>query len=383
MRISGSFISTILTMLLVFCLSPVISGAPAFAAKKIWEDGDSRLDLFGDMRLRFEKDDDERAGKADRDRTRGRVRLRFGANYKASDVVSMGFRLRTASSNRQSPHQTLGLYGKSGSNSDFGVDRAFFRLSGGGAYLWGGKNAFPAWNPAEFLWDDDLQPEGLAAGWGGSFGIVKVKLNAGYFVIGEGNWDDDDMLLSYQGMIKAGDSFQVRAAVGGLSFDDGDENSATAASGQLPGGTATITHAMVEVRSSDLPLEPRVGVLYSTSDVDDDKIGSGAESADKKALVAYVRGSVSGVDLRFYYWDNGYAAQPLLGSLGQDNFPFSSNYKGYHIQVGYKFFGNLSTDLRYYWQETKNENITVHDSDIAMQGDRTRTRIQLNLNVKF
>ncbi|MGK7344573.1 MAG: putative porin [Candidatus Nitrospinota bacterium M3_3B_026] len=383
MRRFRKVVSSVVGSVLLAGAAVLAAGSPASAGKTIWEDGSSKLSLFGDARLRLESDHDDRTNADNRDRTRERIRIRTGADYTANEIVSMGFRLRTASDSRQSPHQTLGLYGGAGSNAAFGVDRGFFKLTFGDFHLWGGKNGLPAWNNAEFIWDDDLQPEGLAAGYSVNMGGARLSLGLGHFVIGEGGWDEDDTMLSYQAAIQAGKGISFKAAVGGLSFTDGDEDDAGASSGQMPGGTHSITHVLAEVRAADMPLKPRIGVAYASSDVGDDKIGDGAESEDKTALMAYVRGNVGKVNLRFYYWDNGYAAQPLLGALAQDNFPYSSNFTGYHIQVGYKFFDNLSTDLRYYVQETKNKDIKVFDNNIAMEGDRTRTRIQLNLNVKF
>lgn len=370
---------------------------PAYADKKAWQDGDASLSLFGDMRFRYEQDSDSRAGKADRDRSRERLRLRTGAEFTANENVSMGFRLATASDNNQSPHQTLGLYGSSGKDSEFGLDRAFIKLKAGDFHLWTGRNGLPSWNPGEFIWDDDLQPGGVAAGYNLSLGGVKAGLNLGHFIISEGNWDSDDSLTTYQLSLQAGDSLQVKGAIGALSFSDGNASDSTKTSGLLNGGTQTINHLLLEIKAKDLPLKPTIGFGYSTSNVDDKygivtttatdgtstSSGKKLDSADKNGMMTYVKGEVEGVMLEVQYWDSGYASQPLLGQLGQDNFPFSSNFTGYVVQVGYKFFKNLSTDLRYYHQETKNKDIKAFDNNVGMEGNTKRNRIQLNLNVGF
>lgn len=371
---------------------------PAYADKKVWEDGDANLSLSGDARFRYEQDSDSRAGKADRDRSRERVRLRTGADFTANENLSMGFRLISASDNNQSPHQTLGLYGDGGKDSEFGLDRVFIKVKGGDFSAWAGRNALPAWNPGEFIWDDDLQPGGVGAGYNTSFGDVKLGLNLGHFIISEGKWDSDDTLTTYQLSIQTGDSFQIKAAIGALSFSDGNATDSTKTSGLLNGGTATITHALLELKAKDIPLKPTIGFAYATSNVDDKygivtttatdgtstSSGKKLDSADKTGMMAYAKGEVEGVMLEVQYWNNGYAAQPLLGQIGQDNTPFSSNFKGYAAIVGYKFLKNLSTDLRYIHLETKNKDIkTFDDGNLAMQGDTKRNRIQLNLNVGF
>lgn len=369
---------------------------PAYADKKVWEDGSANLSLFGDARFRYEQDSDSRAGKADRDRSRERVRLRTGADYTANENLSMGFRVRTASDSLQSPHETLGFLGDSGTETSFGLDRAFIKVKAGDFNVWGGKNGLPAWNPGEYIWDDDLQPEGLAAGYNLSLGGLKAGLTLGHFIISEGKWDADDTLTTYQLSLQAGDSFQIKGAVGGLSFNDGNANDSTKTSGLLNGGTQTINHLLLEIKAKDIPLKPAIGFGYSTSNVDDkygivttttdgttSSSGKNLDSADKNGMMTYVKGEVEGVMLEVQYWDSGYASQPLLGQLGQDNFPFSSNFKGYLVQVGYKFFKNLSTDLRYYHQETKNTGVKTFDNNIGMEGDTKRNRIQLNLNASF
>lgn len=357
----------------------LLSATPSQAAKTVWEDGASRLSLFGDMRFRAENDSDS---EKDKDRTRERIRLRIGSDYTANDNVSMGFRLNTATESLQSPHQTLALDEGGGANGDFGIDRAFLKVSGNGFYVWGGKNAMPLWNPAEFLWDADIQPEGLAAGYSANLGGASLGLAVGHFMLNEANWGDDDTLLAYQASVAIGEGFKVKLAAGGMSVTDSDEG-AEGKSG-VPGQSHNITHVMGEVQATDLPLKPRVGVLYAFSDVGDDVIGDGAASSDKNALVAYIRAQAGIVDLRFYYWDAGYAAFPGLGHYAQDNFPYSSNFTGYHAQVGVKVLKDISVDLRYYNQSAKNEDITTWNSGVAMQGaGHDRTRIQLNLNVKF
>lgn len=351
----------------------------ALAGKSVWESGGARLDLIGDMRLRLESDSDSTK---DKDRTRERIRLRFGAGYTANENVAMGFRLSTASDSLQTPHQTLALDDGGGRNGDFGIDRAFLKVSGGGFYAWGGKNGMPMWNPAEFVWDADIQPEGLAAGYKTKLKGVSLGLAAGHFLLNEASFGDDDTLLAYQATAGLGDGLRVRLAVGGVSVTDSDEGAEGAAG--VPGQSHNITHVMGEVQAADIPLKPRAGLLYASSDVEDSVIGAGAEAPDKNALVAYVRATAGRFDLRFYYWDAGYAAFPGLGRYAQDNFPYSSNFTGYHAQIGVKLLEDISMDLRYYNQSVKNGDITVWNSGVAMEGDgHDRSRIQLNLNVKL
>ncbi len=360
---------------------------PAYAGKKVWEEGESSLTIFGDMRLRIEQDDDSNK---DDTRDRWRIRLRPGMKFVYNKTASVGFRLRTATGSIQSPHQTLEVGDPSG-NQQFGVDRAFFKLKFAGFYVWGGKNAINIWNPGdEALWDDDLQPEGLALGF--KQGGLHIGLSR--FIINEAGWGDDNTLISTQVSYGGGDNVKFKVAAGALIFNDGiGENgpSMLGVDAINPGGESTLTHVAGEIKITSIKL--RAGASYTSSNTDgawgytyDDtgaRSGAALGDDDKTGVVAWVRGKAGKVDLRVYYWDMGYAAQPALGKFGQDNFPFTTNFTGYHLQVGYKFFNAMSADFRVYIQSTKNEDIKVWNSNVVMQGERDRTRYQINLNFKF
>lgn len=355
---------------------------PAQASKEIWSDGDASFKLGVDMRFRYEMDDQVRGGKDDRDRDRQRIRLRLKGKFKANDNLLAGFRIVTGSESLRSPHQTLGHANNSGNNADWGVDRAYIKVGGGGAALLLGKFGLPIWNPGEILWDSDIQPEGIALGWSSSVGDSgKISVGVAQLMVGEAHWGEDDTALAAQAAFSVGNTWQLKVAAGMLSFTDGDPDSED---NTLPGGDQAITHIIAEVKGAGISLKPKIGVAYSMSDGEASDFGG--EDDDLNGLVVYAGIKVSGIKLSFQYWDAGYDSQPLQGMLAQDNFPYSSNFTGYKIQVGYKFFGGLKADLRYYFQEVKNGDITVWDNNIAQEGSEgvnERTRIQLNLNVRF
>lgn len=126
-----------------------------------------QLDFFGDFRLRAES---SHKLQTTQDRYRGRLRLRFGADYQATEHLKVGFRARTGNpDDPNSPHQDLGGTGGGAFNSfEFNLDRAFVRYDpdwAEGFSFTGGKFARPGFrNPVygELVWDDDVQPEGVA-----------------------------------------------------------------------------------------------------------------------------------------------------------------------------------------------------------------------------
>lgn len=131
-----------------------------------------KLKFYGDFRLRHESDfrlDDQES------RNRERLRLRIGGDYAVNEQMSVGARLVTGTaSDENSPHQNLG-----GTFDKFSIslDRAFVTWKPAalaGAWLTGGKFGHPIErNPVygELVWDDDVQPTGVAAG--GTHGAFK------------------------------------------------------------------------------------------------------------------------------------------------------------------------------------------------------------------
>ncbi|HAR96246.1 MAG TPA: hypothetical protein DCR97_09845 [Deltaproteobacteria bacterium] len=143
------------------------------------------LKFKGDVRARYQSENIEDDNKGQRDR--GRFRLRFGAETSPIENFSLGFGIASGSDDDpRSTNQTMGgLFSK----KEIWIDYAY------GQYrptpwlsLTGGRFANPIWQPFEFLWDNDIRPEGVAA-------VVKTKptanfgffLTTGYLILDEKN----------------------------------------------------------------------------------------------------------------------------------------------------------------------------------------------------
>jgi hypothetical protein len=131
------------------------------------------LKFKGDVRARYQSENVEDDNKGQRDR--GRFRLRLGAETSPVDDFSLGFGLATGSdSDPRSTNQTMGgLFSKKSVWIDYayGQYRPTPWLS-----LTAGRFVNPIWQPFEFLWDNDIRLEGIAA-------TVKAKPldNLGFF----------------------------------------------------------------------------------------------------------------------------------------------------------------------------------------------------------
>jgi len=109
-----------------------------------WIDKNTNLTFYGDLRLRYELDWDSQTatGTPREDRNRGRIRARFGFNYRLSDEWSAGARVRTGSSrSQQSPHLTFVSDDHIRDSTDFVFDRYFIQFKHDGFSSWGGSES--------------------------------------------------------------------------------------------------------------------------------------------------------------------------------------------------------------------------------------------------
>ncbi len=147
-----------------------------------------KFKLYADFRLRAESDfgSQNSSGVARDDRSRIRVRARFGMNYKASENVSFGMRLRSGSDNsQQSPHITIIDFDDNDTgDANFNWDKWYVKGKSGNWSGWAGRNSFPFWKPNEMFWDDDVTPAGLALAY--KIPSINLTFNGGYFSLPAG-----------------------------------------------------------------------------------------------------------------------------------------------------------------------------------------------------
>ncbi|MES0371171.1 MAG: putative porin [Mariprofundaceae bacterium] len=349
--------------------------APSAAQAGVAVGDDGKLKIGGTVRFRTEYDKRENSAAPSQTRDRLRLRLRLNGTYQADENWSLGFRLRTQSDNRHSPHKTFGLAGSSGSTA-FGLDRAYIKYKNdSGLTVWGGKNGVNFWEQTEVFWDADYQPEGVAVTYKNS----GFTLNAGYFQLSEGNWQggagavSDVNLFTYQGVYST--------KLSGLKYTVGigGAQATNAVLGDFVSDGAFT--AGLQVKGSNW----RLGGEFFQGD------GNGSENTGYTIQARYKFSSIgNGLGLRLYYYDIGAHSTPLDGAVTQDNFPSGNtapvNFTGYRVQLDYKIASNVSADLRYYYLQAKTTPAPALGAS-ALVGDSISragwSRTQLNLNVKF
>ncbi len=186
----------------------------------------AKFKISADFRLRGEQDfsSQNSSGVARDDRLRARIRTRVSMNYKASDHVSWGLRLRSGSDDsQQSPHITiLDFDDNDTGDADFNWDKWYLKgqknYTDGKLTGWAGRNSFPFWKPNEMFWDDDVTPAGLAIGY--KFNNINLDLNAAYLSLPAGMQEFSGNLAGAQLVYKIKLAPQhITLALGCYDFD--------------------------------------------------------------------------------------------------------------------------------------------------------------------
>ncbi|MDH5541652.1 MAG: putative porin [Nitrospinota bacterium] len=358
----------------------------SFAEKTVWKDGDKKLDLLGDLRFRYEVDNNEsKTGDNSMQRTRERVRLRIGGVYSGGPNVEAGFRLATGSNDLHSPHQTLSDgpgEAKALGNANFGTDKAYVKFKSGGFWTWAGKNSLPTKQILETWIDGDFNPGGIALGYNAVYNEARSGFSVGRFTVANNDHkasNDIASLITMDHGRKIGNA-GIKLTVASLIADETDRDPAETLT-DIPGGDATYNYLGTEVKIG----LAKVGIEYMLSDVKvEERGGDNAKSPDTSGLVAFINlRLMESFGIRYCYYDIGYASVPLMGTWAQDDFPNSSNFTGSKIQFDIYTQQGATIDIRLYEHKTKNELITTDENTNALSGKTKISRTQVNVNVAF
>jgi len=187
-----------------------------------------RIAFYGDTRFRFENTTyDEFNGKDKDDRTRFRVRLRFGVKSQIHEDVELGFRMATGSNDDPtSTNQTMGNYW--GEISSWGVDRAYVKwtpsmVPGKGLSFTFGKAKNP-FVTSKAIFDGDVVPEGAFLKYTfNKKGTFQPFVLGTWLYLKEHSSDPPDDLYAYAGQAgfnwKSG-KFKVTAATSYYDWND-------------------------------------------------------------------------------------------------------------------------------------------------------------------
>jgi Putative porin len=346
-------------------LAPV--AAMADGEEQHWTD---RIELSGDLRLRYEGIDEEGAD----NRGRGRFRLRFGASSLVNDDLEVVLRFASGGDNPTSRNQT---FDDGFSSKDIGLELAYADWSPlQGLHLIGGKMKNPLYRAgsAPLIWDGDLNPEGIAMSY--SKGMLFGTL--ANFSVEERSSSDDSLLQAVQVGTRfefGGDSkltvgagyFAYSNTTGNEPFYDGDPlgNSVDIDGNYVYDYKDTEAFAQFDSQIAGWPWSV-YGQWVQNREVDEENtayaIGARFGSAREKG------------EMEFSWTYMDIEADAVIGTFNDSDFGGGgTDHSGHMIKGKYVLSKNVAFAASYFSNEVDRFQGTAHDYN----------RIQLDLELDF
>jgi hypothetical protein len=351
------------------------------------------LSFFGDFRLRHESQF-KTGPLTSHNRHRQRLRFRFGANFEFSDQLMVGFRARTGNpDDPNSPHRTFdGAF----NSVDFNLDRAFVQYDPywlPGLSVIGGKASTQfVTNPvySELVWDDDINPEGLALVYEPG---DMLRFVTGAYIVEERHANpgvnEDTNLLTAQltGRRELSNGAEL---VGSLGFYYYTELSpdATLLAENAPmgnGNLGNLTDGGVTRYLSDFEIWNAI-VAYNTTVGCTPVVLSGEYMKNEGAVNddddGYAIGFKAGQtkesgDRQLFYQYQDIEQEAIFAGFSNDDFPYQTNFRGHVIGVNQKL--GKATIVRIW--ALNSERILAPAAPVF--ADSSRWTLRADWNIKF
>ncbi len=349
----------------------------------------SPLVWTGDVRMRFQSE--KLDGKSDsRDRTR--FRLRLGTKAKINDKITAGFGISSGESpDARSNNQSFGSGGNAFEFYTLSVNHAYIQY----AYdtdttVILGKMNKPFWVVSDMLWDQDINPDGVAVQWKANAPFTEYFVNAGYFVMNEMKSDTGfggaSLMMIQPGVAYTFDKntegkialsiYKTNNVMGvdATKLANGKDNEKTLASNTLSGEKLVYEYNPV-ILTGELKLKEFTGLPYASL-FGEYVNNPGANSGQQAALIGVKFGNEK--VKKEGEWQGQLTYRYLQADAWLDIFPDSDYYsgntgvQGVRAQLQYAVANNTVLSGSYY----RFEKLTVGDikkSDL----------FQLDLQVSF
>lgn len=179
-----------------------------------------KFKFTGDFRLRYQLDKTE----GSQPRHRARIRARFGMEVGITDNIKIAAGIATGSGDPRSTNQTLD---NTFEHPTIRLDYAYAQYQ---PFSWltlkgGAIRGMPFWEPADFLWDTDINPHGLAGQL--YYKLLEKKgvvvngfFNTAVFILDENATHSDPMMYLFQpGFDVKFKDFSLKTAVTYYGFE--------------------------------------------------------------------------------------------------------------------------------------------------------------------
>jgi hypothetical protein len=313
-----------------------------------------KLQFSGDLRLRYQYEDETGAT----ERQRGRFRYRLGVEANIIEGLKVGFGLASGGDDPRSTNQT---FQDSFSSKDIRIDLAFAEYNPTEWFdIIGGKFKNPLWTPSDLLWDSDIRPEGATILLHSKIlPALEIFFVPGVFVLDEISDGSDPLMVPIQAGAKFAltkqISFQFAATYYEFINVKGTVLDFSAETNTLSGGVLAFDYdavslsgeiGFVKIFGDVIPYIGLIGEYVQNLDPDDDNEGF---------LTGIKFGHKSLKDKG--QWQVAYFYRRMERDAWPDVFPDSdflngeTNAKGHEIIVVYSVFKNVEVGINYYHTE--------------------------------
>jgi succinate dehydrogenase flavin-adding protein (antitoxin of CptAB toxin-antitoxin module) len=353
---------------------------------------EDKFKMSGDFRLRGEFDTNRDGDRPDR--FRERIRFRAAAKYQVNPYLTVRSRLATGNpDDPNSPHQTLGtLFNRSPINIDWAYVQ--FRYE----HLWinGGKFPHPFKTPgvySELVWDADVQPEGIAAGYTLRVGdnLKILAIGAEYILREQGNDGDATLGAGQVALNLAQKPIAVTVAGGIYKYFklDAEDIGAAGLAGIVAGDNAgnavidTDADGNLEFESDFTILDTFINLTYNAEISGKSRpiVLSAQFFTNLDANIDKDKGFAAGIrlgntkskgDFKLYYNFQLVEQDSVFSAFVQDDFLAATNFQGHLFGVTYRLLDR--TDLNLWGLLSKRDE---------PEGDESQTRLRADLNLSF
>jgi len=314
-----------------------------------------RIKIKGDLRLRQEFVDIN--GKRNEDRQRYRARI--GIDAKVTDTVDANIRLASGSSDSStSTNETMGDGYKKDS---IWLDRAYINWHPlAGLNLFGGKMKQPWEKVGDIVWDNDINPEGLAVKYSAQLGNTNLTATGGYLVLNDidGLRFKDDSKVVFGQLSSKFKIGNAKTLLGATVYDYSNEDSVLGTI--VDDGNDTTEFGLYELFGS-VSLKTQLPIKIYGQYVQNSDANGINDDDDTAWLLGF------GTKYNKWKFDYNYRETELNAVSGEFNdSDFAggeTDSEGHKLKIGYKIDKNFGVGLTYYMAET-NSLAETPNSDI-------------------
>jgi len=327
-----------------------------------------RITIKGDLRVRQEFINIDANGQPGKDRQRYRARI--GIEAKVAKNVDASVRLASGSSDgATSTNQNMG--------DTFNKDQVWIDLAYldwhplAGLNIFAGKMRQPWEKVGDVIWDNDVNPEGLAVKYSADLGGANLTASGGFLVLNniDGLRFDEDASVVYgqlAGQFKLGSASTL---LGATVYDY--KNAGAASAAIVKDGNNTTKFGLYEVFGSLKLKTPLPAKIYGQYVKNSDANGVN-DGEDTAWLIGF------GTKYDKFKFDYNYRKTELnavSGAFNDSDFAYGkTDSKGHKFKFGYGIDKNFGLGITYFMAET-DSLASIKNSDI--------NTLHIDLKAKF